>query len=265
MAEPRLLFHCGKEGEAERQDTITCPWGGRLPASALCSGVRAPNPGGEGQHCFLDMTARSALSIVCLAGPATTSLLLFIVCLMSTSDDSLCRQKSVFVVSSQLSFLLSPRTRQDRCPLPTGAPGAGTNALTTSCRPVRGWLTLRTEGLRSEEESQDGQPRASPPSLTKAAHISAQGGGSDHLQTRGVTRGSPEVSTLDGQGGNELPRNPNPQGLTQGCRGQRVMWGLARDRNRHRGLWGCVVPEPPNPLPVHILGCQTGHDSLSFM
>lgn len=101
--------------------------------SALGSGVRAPNRGGKGQHCPLDRTAVSALAIVGVAGPATTSLLLFIVCLMSTSDDPLCRPKPVFVVSPQLSFLLSPRTRQDGCPLPTGALSARTNALPTGC------------------------------------------------------------------------------------------------------------------------------------
>lgn len=143
----------------------------------------------------------------------------------------------MFVVSPQLSFLLSPRTRQDRCLLPTGALSAGTNALPTSCHPIRGQLSLHSEGLRSAEKSQDGQPRASCPSLTKGC---PQGGGSDHLQTRSVPRASPEVCTSDGQGGNELPRNPNPQGLTQGCRGQRVIWGLARARNRH-GVCGAVL------------------------
>lgn len=159
---------------------------------------------------------------------------------MSTSDDSLCRQKSVFVVSSQLSFLLSPRTRQDRCLLPTGAPGAGTNALTTSCRPVRGWLTLHTEGLRSEEESQDGQPRASPPSLTKAAHISAQGGGSDHLQTRGVTRGSPEVSPWMGREVTSSPGtlirrgSPRAAGANGSC-------GAWPGTGTGTGAWGAVL------------------------
>lgn len=132
-------------------------------------------------------------------------------------------------------------------------------------QPVRGRSSVRTEGLGSEEESQDGQPGAPHPSLTTAAHISTPGAGSDHLQTRGVSRGSPEVSTFDGQRGHELPRNPDPQGLTPGCRGQWVTWGLAGDRNRSWSLRGCVVPESLNPLPVHILGCQTGRESLSFM
>lgn len=81
------LFHGGKARLRGR----TCPSGSALSSQLSAQKVRALNLRGKGQSCFLNMTAIFSLSIVCLAKPATTLLLLFIVYVMSTFDYSLCR------------------------------------------------------------------------------------------------------------------------------------------------------------------------------
>lgn len=62
--------------------------------------VRTLNLREKGRGYFPDTISTFGLPIVCLARPAITVLLLFIVYLIATFDYSLCRQKLVFVVLS---------------------------------------------------------------------------------------------------------------------------------------------------------------------
>lgn len=129
MAEPPLLFHRKWDSEAQRQDTIACPWARALSSSALCSKSQNTEPQWERPEQFSGQISMFSFAIVCLARPATTLLLLFIVYLTSTFDYSLCRQKLVFVFYLQVSFLLPLTMPQGHCRLLAEVLHSGTNSL----------------------------------------------------------------------------------------------------------------------------------------
>lgn len=194
------------------------------------------------------------LPIACLARPAITVLLLFIVYLVATFDYSLCRQKLVFVVLSPGQ--LPPATKNASGSLPA-AELRDKLPSTPAVTQHTGWahqlhmqqwdLTRRAQGVLFISEN------------TSCPHIFTPGGGLEPLQVCSVPGDSPEVSTFH-------RREGNLQGLTRDCRGQWVIHlGYASDRIRCWSLGHCVNLESLNPLQIHTLGCPRGQDSLSFI
>ena len=100
---------------------IACPWARALSSSALRSQSQNTDAQRGRPELFSGQISMFSFSTVCLAEPATTLLLLFIVYLTSTFDYSLCRQKLVFVVLSPGQLPLATNYAQGHCRLPTGS------------------------------------------------------------------------------------------------------------------------------------------------
>lgn len=91
-------------------------------------------------------------------------------------------------------------------------------------------------------------------------------GGFDHLQTCSVTGSRPEVSTFYRREDNEPLGILIHRGSPRAVGANRLsLWGVASDGSRCYRLEDCVVPESFKPLQIHILSCQIGQDSLSFI
>lgn len=96
----------------------------------------------------------------------------------------------------------------------------------------------------------------------KLPPVSTLGGGFDHRQGCSVTGGSPDLSTFHRREVVSIPYllTPRPAGVHGASVG-----GTAGDTSSCWSPGHCVHLESLNPSQTHVLGCQRGQDSLSFI